>query len=60
MEEFEFMEGFKREIQTCPCIVHRASSTFCWFNLSHPAAMKSALWILCAISSANVVQKRGA
>ena len=54
------MEGFKREIQTCHCIVHRASSIFCWFNLSHPAAIKSALWlwILCAISSANVVQKR--
>jgi hypothetical protein len=54
-------------IQTCHCIVHRASSIehrassiFCWFNLSHPAAIKSALWlwILCAISSANVVQKR--
>ena len=42
------------------CIEHRASSIFCWFNLSHPAAIKSALWlwILCAISSANVVQKR--
>jgi hypothetical protein len=61
------MEGFKREIQTCHCSVHRAwsmehraSSIFCWFNLSHPAAIKSALrlWILCAISSANVVQKR--
>ena len=41
-------------------IEHRAWSIFCWFNLSHPAAIKSALWlwILCAISSANVVQKR--
>ena len=54
----EFMEGFRLVIVSC--IEHRASSIFCWFNLSHPAAIKSALWlwILCAISSANVVQKR--
>ena len=54
----EFMEGFRLVIVSC--IEHRASSIFCWFNLSHPATIKSALWlwILCAISIANVVQKR--